>query len=237
MTQKVHLEFSSSIAHIRMDDSKANTMEPLWLREFDDAMTEAERSAHGLVISGRDGCFSGGLDLKKLPVLTDAELRTFLVAYQRSMVRLFVSKLPTVAAVTGHAIAGGTILALACDERLMADGDFHIGLKEVALGIPLPTFGCELARSVLPNESLRGATQYGETYLPSQARAKGIIDSVLPRDEVVARAFDRARALAELPRTAYGITKGMLHQPFVDRMDAAESRDIELLLGVLRPST
>jgi enoyl-CoA hydratase len=123
--------------------------------------------------------------------------------------------LPCVAAVSGHAIAAGAMLALACDVRVQARGAFKFGLNEVPGGLPLPAFGVELMRLQVAPHHLAKLTMQGVMLTPDEVLAHGLCDELVEPGEVLPRALARAEALAELPLTAYAATKNNERGPCV----------------------
>lgn len=234
MPDKVHLTREGSVFRLRLDDGKANTMEDRFIAELGAALDEVEKVAQSaVVIEGRDGRFSGGLDLKVLPTFAREQLKDFVRRYQRLMLRVFLFPRPVVSAITGHAIAGGCILPMAGDVRVMAEGDFTIGLREVAIGLPLPTFGCELAKAVLPPTSWTRAVLRGELFSPHQAMEMGMVDEVASLAGVREQAVKIATAMAHLPGDAFARTKKMLRAEFVTRIEASEQPDIDALTAAI----
>jgi enoyl-CoA hydratase len=130
--------------------------------------------------------------------------------------RLAVHPQPTVVAATGHALAAGALLLLACDTRVGTDGAAKIGLNEVAIGLALPAFGREMVEARLSPHFLTRATVQAEIFDPVGAVAAGFLD----RTEAACRpwAIDEARRLGQLPRGAYARTKASQRQPMVDRV-------------------
>jgi enoyl-CoA hydratase/carnithine racemase len=161
----------------------------------------------GLVLSGAPGMFSAGLDLPYLLTLDRAGIRVMwnnLYALLRS---LAASPLPVVAAVTGHSPAGGAVLAIHCDARVMADGDFRIGLNEVRVGLPLPpVIFAAMRRLVGPRQAERMCVS-GALVSPAEAARIGLVDEVVPADQAVERAVAMAAELAALPRAAMAATR------------------------------
>ena len=209
----IALRIDGPLAHISMDDGKANAINADLLGALGEALDQAEAERSAILLSGRDGFFSGGLDLKTLPTLEPDALVATLEKFTRTMLRLFMWPRPVVAACTGHAIAGGTVTLLACDERIAADGRFKIGLNETAIGLSLPRFVVEIARCQIPAPSLRPVVLQGELFAPVAAREIGLIDEVVAPDALLERARSRAIQLAELPRDAYADTKRAMRSP------------------------
>lgn len=229
MPDKIHTTMDGRVMRIKLDDGKANTIEARWVAELGAALDAAEKDAGAVLFEGREGRFCAGLDLKVLPTLGREGLISFVRDYQRLMLRLFLFPRPVLCAIGGHAIAGGAVLALASDYRMMAEGTFQIGLREVAIGIPLPTFGCELVKATLAPTAWTGAVLRGELYVPTIAHAHGMVDRVVPAGELLEHALREARAMAALPDIAFARTKKMLRAEFAERTEAAAEHDLQEL--------
>jgi enoyl-CoA hydratase len=122
-----------------------------FFKALNDALDQAERDRPiAVVLAGRPGAFSAGLDLKLLPTLTPPDFRDTILRFGEVMLRVFTFPVPCIAAVTGHAIAGGAFLAFACDERYMADGAFKLHVNEVQRAMPLPTWALAIAQNAIP---------------------------------------------------------------------------------------
>jgi len=117
--EKVHFTISQSIGRISFDDAKANAMNPAFFQELHSALDHMEKHrVDVLVLSGREKIFCAGLDLKHLAAIEPQENARFTQMFARTMLRLFTFPIPTIAVASGHAIAGGCILAMACDYRI-----------------------------------------------------------------------------------------------------------------------
>jgi enoyl-CoA hydratase/carnithine racemase len=142
------LERQGDAALLRMNTGKANAMNADWIARMNGALDEVVATgARALVMTGADAFFSSGLDLPALASLDRPALAAFLDSFNAVMLRVFTLPLPVVAAVNGHAIAGGCVLALQADLRVMAQGKWRIGLNEVPLGIGLPALVVETLRT------------------------------------------------------------------------------------------
>src|SRR4030066_2492982 len=123
--KKVSYTIENNRANITMDDGKANAMDFHYFEEMNSALTEIESSkSQVLIIKGRQGFFSGGVDLKLISSLTPNDIDKLAETFARTMLRVFLYPIPTVAVCTGHAIAGGAMLAFACDRRYVIEGDY-----------------------------------------------------------------------------------------------------------------
>ncbi len=214
-----------------MDDGKANALALAEFESLSKALAQVRASDAGaMVLTGRPGFLSAGLNLKVLPTLEVPELMKVLRTFARVVGdELFMMPLPCVAAVSGHAIAGGAMLALACDVRIAARGPFKLGLNEVPGGLPVPAFGVELMRHVSPPRHMAKLVMHGTMLTPDEALAHGIVDELVEPSELLPRALARAEALAELPLSAYQATKVNVRGPSVEYTRARLDPEMEAL--------
>src|SRR5438093_1648177 len=218
MTEPVTYMLDDGIGLITLDDGKVNAMALPFFDALNAGLDRAEREKPpAVVITGRPGMFSAGLNLKVMPTLAPDDLRRTMLAFGRTMLRVFTFPIPTVAAVSGHAIAGGAMLSFACDLRVMAEGPFRLHLNEVAIGLVLPTWAIVLARAAVPTRWHTEAILHARAYTPDEALARGIVDAVArPADGVLAQARALAAPLAALDQAAYAGSKARHRVPEVE---------------------
>jgi enoyl-CoA hydratase len=222
------LTISDGVALLTLDQGKANAMSTVVLDAIDELLDKFSHSdAAGAVITGYDRFFSAGLALPTLIDLDRAAMKTFITRFSEVMGRLFAEPRPVVAAINGHAIAGGCVLALMCDVRIMADGDFKIGLNEVQLGIGLPAIVTEALRIAVPPASLVPLAMQGELVSPARARELGLVHEVVATPELLLHATARARALAANPPAGVRHVKQALRLPARDAIQRYGSELIE----------
>lgn len=214
MTERIRTTIEGDMACITLDDGKANAMSTPWFEELGAALDRVEREgAKALVLRGRERFFSGGLDLKLLPTLDPVGMRALTQAFARTMLRVFTFPVPTAAAITGHAMAGGAVLAFACDLRFAQAGAFRLQLNEVAIGIPLPSWMALIARHAVPPRWQVEALLHARSYAPDEALARGLVDGVAAAGEDPETLARTALAgLAGLSRPAYAESKRRLRE-------------------------
>jgi enoyl-CoA hydratase len=183
-----------------------------------------------VVITGHGHVFCAGLDLKRYMAGGADYARRLPLLVGTAFEVVFNCPLPVVAAVNGHAIGGGCVLACCADVRVMADGDGQIGLAELRVGVPFPRAALEIVRYAVGGVWVRRLALGGQTYRPPQAAELGLVDEVVPADELLERAKTTARALAEQsPADTFTVTKAQLHRDAIERID--RYRDEENLLA------
>ena len=221
---------------ITLDDGRRNAITPELCTALTAALDDAG-DAQAVVLAGRPGAFSAGLDLGIMQTGDRVAIEELLRAVGAALMRLWTEPRPTVAAATGHALAGGTLLALACDHIVAAE-DGAWGLIETTVGLELPEFAITLARHRLRTERFEQLLLTGAR-LPADAACEvGYVDEVLPADAVVDRAREHARQLAQLPGHAYGGSKARLRgadaRAVLDGLAADVTALIDAFPGVAR---
>ena len=212
--KKMTYTIENNRADITMDDGKANAMDFHYFEEMNSALTEIESSgSRVLTIKGRQGFFSGGLDLKLMSTLAPNDIDGLAETFARTMLRVFSYPIPTVALCTGHAIAGGAMLAFACDRRHIMNGNYRIQVNEIAIGIPLPSWMLLIGRSAIPSALRTEALLHAKTYTPKEAHDAGIFHSLFDNgQDITAAVHSEAEALKSLHTPAYATSKKRLRE-------------------------
>jgi enoyl-CoA hydratase len=227
----VRTEVHDGLCVIHMNDQKANAINGPLLDGLTQALDQAQNADQAIVLCGRPGFFSGGLDLKTLPTLGQEELLKVLKQFGEVMIRMFTFRRPLVAACTGHAIAGGMVTLLACDERVGTDGAFKLGLNETAIGLSLPAFVTEFARCQLGPQHLQSVIANGDLFPPQAALAMGMVNELVPVDEVIPQAMRRAKKLSALPAQAYADNKMSVRGPYAQKGQDAYASELKRFQG------
>jgi enoyl-CoA hydratase len=208
----LHLEQVAGIALLRLDRPPVNAIDLASVREVAGALGEVEArgEARALLLCGAGSAFCAGLDLRVVPSYGLAEQREMIAGVNRAITSLYGLPIPTVAAVHGHAIAGGLVLALACDYRIGTTAPCKVGLTEARAGIPFPAAAIAVVKAELSAAVARRLTLVARNYGPAEALADGVFDELQPPDAVWERARAVAQDLAAIPREAYARIKEQL---------------------------
>jgi enoyl-CoA hydratase len=205
----IELTVEDGVALLTLDNGRVNAFDLGLFEELNHTLDDcADYGA--VVIAGRPGMFSAGLNTKVMAGLDAAGMAELITAFGETMLRVWEEPRPTVAAATGHAVAGGTILAMCCDHAVAAEGDFRWGLTETSIGMVLPSWVLTIARGNVPADRLDDLALPGRAIPPEEAVAAGYADELAPPEAVLQRALARARELAALPRAAYAGNKQRL---------------------------
>ena len=215
---------------IRLEYGKANAINGRFTSslavELDRALESGKKA---VVLTGREGFFSAGLDLRGLPE-GRAEMASFLDEFEKLNEKLLVFPLPLVVAVNGHAIAGGCILASTGDVRIGAAGSYKIGVSEVSLGIVFPASAFEIMRATLAPPFVPEVLLGGKLLAPETAVGAGILHRVVPADELLVEAEAAARELGEKPPIAFRHSKLALRAPILERIEKTRAESRRLFL-------
>ncbi|ALJ21690.1 enoyl-CoA hydratase/isomerase family protein [Microbacterium sp. No. 7] len=203
----------ASIGH-----GKVNALDTELLNALGDAF-RSFADARAVVLTGEGRTFSAGVDLRRLIDGGRSYAEEFFAALDDAFTAAFTCPVPVVAAINGHAIAGGCVLAAAADVRVMSAGT--IGLPELKVGVPFPAVTVEIMRHLL-GERLAPVVYSAEGYAPDAALAQGLVDEVSTPDELSRLAFERAAELAAGVPSTFAVVKASLRAPALERIRSVE---------------
>jgi enoyl-CoA hydratase len=220
MAELARYELEEGIATIAMDDGKVNALSIEMLKSVLAAFDRAESDEAVVVLTGREGYFSAGFDLKVFSERPE-EIVEMLTLGARLSERILSFPSPVLVACSGHAIAAGTFPALSADLRIGVEGPYKLGLNEVKIGLTVPLYVVELARQRLSpadfNRALVNATMYG----PDEAVGAGFLDRLVAPEALEGAAREAAGELAALDRAAHSATKLRVRERALEALRAA----------------
>lgn len=214
MAPTVRSETRDGVRVLHMEFGRANALGP----EVAGILAEALGTAAGpTVLTGEGRVFSAGLDLVALDGHDRDDMEGFVEQFSVLMTRALTAPYPLVAAVNGHAVAGGCVLALACDHRVGVDGPYKVGMNEMAIGLTLPAVVTEIIRGRLSAPHARRVILGGALYAPTDACDVGLLDELAPTaDDAITTACSVAASLGRSPRE-FAAMKGSLVSPIVEK--------------------
>jgi len=216
-----------AVRELRLNRPPANALSPDLMAALKQAIEAAPgENALALVLSGSPGMFSAGLDVPLLLTLDRAAIANAWQALYTLLRTIANSPIPMAAAITGHAPAGGTVLALFCDWRGAATGNWKMGLNEVQVGIPLPPLILGALRRLV---GLRQAERLGVGGLmlsPEQALHVGLVDEVVSPDQLTSRALEWCTGLLKLPRQAMSATRRQARADLIELFEHDLDREL-----------
>lgn len=212
---------------ITLDDGDKNALVPATFQAIIGAL-DTPSDASAVLLAGREGILTAGLDVKWMAANGRDGVHRLLVAFGTALLRLWTDPRPTVCAATGHAIAAGTMLGMACDHAVAAEGGAW-GLTETQIDFEMPVFGIVLSRANVRADRLEDVILPGARLTAEAAVEVGFADELAPPDEVIPRAQRRAAELAALPARAYAGTKQRLRGAAAAEVLAGLEDDIAAL--------
>ena len=215
-------EIRDQVVVLTLAHGKANALDIEFCNAIADRFVDLRNSdAKAVVLTGQGRIFSAGVDLKQLSDGGADYIRKFLPALHRLYEAVFYHPKPVVAAVNGHAIAGGCVLACCADRRIMAREAGRIGVTEILVGVPFPSLALEIVRFAVPPRYVPEFTLSGATYATDEALRRGWIDEVAEPEDLMEDAMAVAREFSLLSPAAFAQTKMQIRQPVTERLQAS----------------
>jgi enoyl-CoA hydratase len=235
----IHREDHDDVAVIRIEHGPVGAMDTELCTELASTLRSLVADpAQAVVLTGTGGSFSAGVDLNRIVEGGADYVQEFFPALSELFAAAFALGKPLVAAVNGHAIAGGCVLAAAADVVLMAEGKAGIGLPELKVGVPFPRIALEVVGHRVGEVVLRRMVVGATTYKPEQARDYGLVDDVVPADELAGRALTAAAGLAaQTPSDTFAATKAALRHEATERAERFAEEDATATLLWARHAT
>jgi len=214
----IQREDRDGIRILRLAHGKVSAMDIELAEAFTAEMQDAaEAPIRAVIVTGSGSTFSAGVDLFRVIKEGPDYGRRFLPVLDTFLRAALTVPKPMVAAVNGHAIAGGCILAAACDHRIMVEGNGRIGIPELAVGVPFPALPLQIMGARLADGPLRDLVFTGRTVLVDEARAIGLVDEKCPSGMLIDQATEAAARLAAIPAGAFALTKEAFYSPILER--------------------
>ena len=213
------------VSMLRLRHGRANALDVELCQALMTFFEKAGRGpARSVIITAEGGIFSAGVDLRRVLDGEAPYVRHLLPALHEMCETVFSFPHPLIAAINGHAFAGGCILACMADHRVMAKGSGRIGVPELLVGVPFPPAPLEVMRFVLPSQLLSRVMIGGATYDAEEAREFGLLDEIAAPEELLDRAVAAAQRLGAIHPATFSLTKAQLRAPALERMRAGQDQ-------------
>lgn len=205
--QTVTKAFHDHIAILRLNNGPTNPISSTMVDELSAALATLKGTARGMVLCGGEQFFSVGFDLPEVLNFDRPAMGDYLERFNQLCLELYIAPFPIICALSGHAVAGGNILALACDYRYASSEEKKIGLNELQLGVPVPYLADMMLRQAIGDRYASQMIYSGEFMSFSDARIIGLIDVVGPPDELDDFTLERIAQIASFPSQAFAAAK------------------------------
>ncbi|XP_070836696.1 enoyl-CoA delta isomerase 1, mitochondrial-like isoform X1 [Chaetodon trifascialis] len=234
---KVDFDQSTGVAVMRMQSPPVNSLSLDFLTEISIAVEklEMDKSCRGLIItSGQPKVFSAGLDITEMYRKSPEHCGEFWKAVQEMWLKLYSSNMVTIAAINGSSPAGGCLMSMMCDYRIMADNPrYMIGLNETQLGIVAPFWFKDTMLNTVGHRTTEIALELGLLYQPSDALKVGLVDQLVPEDQVLTTATQTMTKWLGIPDHARQMTKSMMRKPTIDKLVSNREADIHRFVNFI----
>ena len=217
----VTIEMLDGVAILRLNRPPANAIDIGFADRLGEAVAalSGKKDLRALVLTGTGACFSAGLDLKLVPSYGAEEQRRMVTTFNHLVTTLYSFPHPTVAALNGHTVAGGLVLALTCDYRIATENPCTFGLTESRVGIPFPTAAITVVKAELTPTAARSLVLMGRKAGASEMLALGVIDEISAGDRLLTRALDVARDAGRMPQGSYMRIKMQLRGAALEQIE------------------
>ncbi len=208
MSEKIAtLKKEDNISTITLDDGKANVFSSEMSKQVNECLDQVETESGCLIITGKEGMFSAGLDLKTIQGGDIGQIQEMSISAFKLLARIFSFPRPVIAACSGHGIALGTFLLCCCDYRIGVKGEFMLGANEMRTNMVIPTPILELIKFRVNDSHKYRAVLGAEMYTLTDAQDAGLIDEVVNPNELMNAAIEKAKDLATMGHPSYTLTK------------------------------
>jgi len=216
----ISLSCHEGIAVANMSRGLTNALNLDLVRELDGILAKVSEDSgiRGLVMSGNDKFFSIGFDIQQMFDFSREDFGAFFSAFNDVCLRLYTLPKPIAASITGHAVAGGCIMALCCDYRFITDQKKYMGLNEIRLGVPVPYLADCILKDVAGSHAAGEIMETGKFYEPMDLLRMGLVDEVTPSGEVLGRSFEKVKSVSVWPLKAFAAIKRNRTEEIAERV-------------------
>lgn len=228
----IKVTIKDHLSLITLDRGKSNALNREMITELNDILTNisSDPNIAGVIITGKEPFFSAGLDLIELYNYNEEEAKSFWNLFLNFVANITSFKKPLVAAINGHSPAGGCVIALACDYRVMAEGKYIIGLNEVPVGIIVPNSIFNLYAFWLGTATASRSLLEGKLFSPEEALQAGLVDELVNPASILTAAERKIRKYMGMERHTWEQSKLNIRQDLIASTSADQSEALHLML-------
>ncbi|MFC4212057.1 enoyl-CoA hydratase/isomerase family protein [Pedobacter lithocola] len=228
----IKVSVKDRLATITLDKGKSNALNRELITELDDMLKNisADDNIGGVILTGNAPFFSAGLDLVELYGYNEEEVKSFFHLFFSFTANMVSFKKPMVAAISGHSPAGGCVMALACDYRIMAEGPYIIGLNEVPVGIIVPNSIFQLYAFWIGKAEASRSLLTGKLYKPDEALKVGLIDELVKGESLLTAAERKIKKFMELESNTWSQSKLNIREDLIAAVTSDQSATLQKML-------
>ncbi len=225
---------NDGIASITLSRGNVNALNEIMVEQLNDCLTdlETDQEISSVILTGQGKFFSFGFDIPEFMSYSKDDFTRYLTKFTDLYTYVFLFPKPVIAALNGHTIAGGCMLATACDHRMMVSDKSKISLNEIGFGSSVFAGSVEMLGFCAGWKNAETILYSGAMYSANEALQLGMIDMVFSRDNLINEAKKKARALGEKDNTAFNSIKGLLRRPVAERMVKREKESIQEFIDI-----
>jgi len=226
---KVILEENHGICNITLNNGMINSITTELLNNLINYITNAEKTYEGIIITGNEKFFSMGFHLPELLQKDEKNLLDFYNLFNEFILKLYTLPIPTCSVLTGHAVAGGCIIALATDFRFAVPAK-KIGLNEINIGLPVPLLAQEILNNIVFGKYFKEMLYFGEFITTNVAYNFGLVDEIFTFEDIHNKAFEKIKLLSQKNKKAFSIMKSNFTKTIVRKYREHKDLDSELFI-------
>lgn len=228
----IHLIKKENYGIIQMDREKANPMNHEFVAGLRIALKNflEDDSIEGVIINGKENFFSAGLDLPELYTYDERQFEKFWKNFLDLVSDLVEFDKPLVASINGHSPAGGCIIAVGCDYRVMAEGNFKIGLNEIPIGIVVPRGVFDIYSFWIGSKTAYQYVMEGKLFSPTHAKEIGLVDEIVTADKVLEAAENKLKQYLKYNQSGWRLTKRQLRHDLLKSISSISDFEMNTFL-------
>lgn len=230
----VRTDRKGEITQVTLSRGKVNALNPQVVGELRDTFRKLEEdpAVRAIILTGSGSFFSFGFDIPEFLAYTREAFTDYLQNFTALYRELYVHPKPIVAALNGHTVAGGCMIAMACDHRIMVTGKAKIGLNEVTFGASVFAGSVDILRYLTGQKNAERILLSGDLYSAEKAVTLGLVDQVCEPDQLVSAALETADQYTTRDPVAFTSLKRLLRMPIVERIEVAEPESIREFIEI-----
>ena len=234
MIEIIKCKIEGEIAVLTFNRPKVNAINAEFVNQLQSHLELLihDKRINGIILTGSPGFFSAGLDVVELFPLGKKDIQEFWAKFNRLLITLFTCPKLIFSAISGHSPAGGTVLAIMTDYRIMNSGNYKIGLNEVAVGLTLPGAIGEVFQYLLGTRNAEKYALTGSLLTPETALAAGLIDEICEPENMLETTKNRLKDWLKLPSVQQGLTKLKMRKKIASRMENDFEKDTAEIVSI-----